>query len=108
MNVLKITMLVFAFSFVVSCTCYRQLNGVVIDYSTRNPIDKVKIADEVNRVIYTDSLGHFEYFSMYGRLLRCGKISLSFEKEGYVETSKRYKSCCTDNVVVILKHENDL
>ena len=105
MNILKISVLIFAFSFLVSCRCYRQVNGVVIDFSTREPIGNVTIIDEIDRVIYTDSIGHFEYFSMHGKLLRCGKISLSFEKEGYIKTNKKYKSCCTDNAPIVLKKQ---
>jgi len=105
MNILKISILIFALSLLGSCRCYRQVNGVVIDYNTREPIDKVTIIDEIDRVIYTDSLGHFEYFSMYGKLFRCGKIKLSFEKEGYKKVTKKYNSCCTDNDVVVLKKQ---
>ena len=95
-------LLVFIFAVFTSCDCLQHVQGVVIDSETQLPINNVKVMRDADRVIYTDSVGNFEFTSMTGGLFGCPKISLSFEKEGYDKATKQYKSCCTDNAVVVL------
>lgn len=105
MNALYVSILIFTAAFT-SCDCLQHLQGVVIDSETRLPIDRVIIKENRrDRVIHTDSLGNFELTSITGGLFSCPKISLSFEKEGYSKEIKKYESCCTDNVVVVLEKQ---
>ena len=105
MNTLKISILVFIFVVFVSCDCLQHVQGTVIDAETKQPISKVIVQKDTGFVIYTDSIGNFEFTTMTGGLFGCPKISLSFEKEGYIRASKEYKSCCTDNAVVVLEKQ---
>ena len=106
MKILNVSILVFIVAIFVSCDCLQHIQGTVIDAETRLPIKKVMLQEKNNaRVLYTDSLGNFEFTAMTGGLFGCHKISLSFEKEGYIKTNEKYKSCCTDNVVVVLEKQ---
>jgi len=104
MRIIKTSiLLVFISAVFTSCDCLQHVQGVVIDSETQLPIDSVMVIRDAKRIIYTDSLGNFEITSMTGGLFGCPKIVLFFEKEGYNKATKKYKSCCTDNAVVILK-----
>ena len=108
MKVIKVSILVFIIVVFASCDCLQHVQGVAVDSITRLPIDKVMVKEvSKNWIIYTDSLGNFEFTSMTGGLFGCPKISLSFEKEGYSKVTKKYKSCCSDNVVVILEKQTE-
>ena len=108
MKILKFSILVLIIAIFTSCDCLQHIQGSVIDSKTRLPIEKVMIKENSRElVIHTDSLGQFEFTSMTGGLLGCPKISLSFEKEGYIKTRKKYKSCCTDNAVVVLEKQTE-
>lgn len=89
----------------VSCDCLQHVQGKVIDAETQQPISEVIVKRDTNVVVYTDSIGGFEFTTMTGGLFGCPKIKLSFEKEEYIKTSKEYKSCCTDNAVVVLEKQ---
>lgn len=105
MNTLKISILAFIFVVFVSCDCLQHVQGKVIDAETQQPISEVVVKKDTNLVIYTDSVGNFEFIAMTGGLFGCPKISLSFEKEGYNKTTKKYQSCCTDNNVIVLEKQ---
>ena len=106
MKLLKISILVFILAAFSSCDCLQHVQGVVIDSETQLPINKVMVKEKSKDWIgYTDSLGYFEYTSMTVGLFGCPRVSLSFEKEGYNKTTNIYKSCCTDNTIVILEKE---
>lgn len=107
MKIIQISVLsVFVFAVFTSCDCLRHVQGVVIDAETRLPIDKTMVKEkDSDWVIHTDSIGSFEFTSMAGGLFGCPKISLSFEKEGYITQNKKYKSCCTNNAIVVLKKQ---
>ena len=105
MNTLKISILSFLFVVFVSCDCLQHIQGKVIDAETQQPIREVIVKKDTNIVVYTDSIGNFEFTGMTGGLFGCPKIKLSFEKEGYTKTSMKYQSCCTDNAVVVLEKQ---
>jgi len=107
MRILQRNILIFIFAIFISCDCLQHVQGVVIDSDTQLPIDSVKIIRDTGRIfhIYTDSIGNFEITTMTGGLFGCPKIKLSFEKEGYNKTTKKYKSCCTDNAIVVLEKQ---
>lgn len=105
MKFIKICILVLVFVASTSCDCLQHVTGVVVDFETQLPIDNVKIIRDTSRVVYSDSLGYFVFTSMTGGVFGCPKILLSFEKEGYIKENKKYKSCCTDNSVVVLKKQ---
>jgi hypothetical protein len=82
----------------------------VIDAGTRLPIDQVMIIEKdtiniMKGILYTDSLGKFEYTAMRVAIFGCPKIYLSFEKEGYIKTKKVYKNWNPDTVVVVLEKQ---
>ena len=77
----------------------------MVDSETRLPIDSVVVKESGMYFTHTDNLGNFEFTSMIGGLFRSPKISLSFGKEGYNKVRKKYKSCCTDNIVIILEKQ---
>jgi hypothetical protein len=56
-------------------------------------------------VVFTDSLGKFDYTSMRASFFGCPRVLLSFEEEGYNNIHKKFKSCCTDNVIIKLEKE---
>lgn len=105
MKILKVNTLACIVTIFTSCDCLQHVQGVVIDFDTKAPISNVMVIKDENRVIYTDSLGNFNFTSVTGSLFRCPKVILSFQKEGYDKKIKKYKTCCTDNVVIILKKE---
>lgn len=94
-----------------SCDCLQHVQGVVLDADTQLPINNVRIinnylADSLQNtdmIIHTDSIGEFDFTSMAVGLFGCPKVSLSFEKKGYEIIDKKYKSCCTDGVIINLK-----
>lgn len=105
MKFLKVTILVFIVVAFTSCKCLHHVQGIVIDTETRLPIDNVVVKESGMYFMHTNSCGNFEFTSMIGGLFRCSKISLSLEKEGYNKVRKKYKSCCTDNIVIILEKQ---
>ena len=107
MKIIKVSILVFIVFVFVSCDCLQHIQGKVIDAETKQPIREVIVKRDTNVVVYTDSIGNFEFTGMTGGLFGCPKIKLSFEKEGYIKTSKEYKSCCTDNAVVVLEKQTE-
>lgn len=80
-----------ALTFLTSCDCLQHVQGVVLDAETQLPIHSVMVIDDnltdslstTNLIIYTDSIGEFDFTSMAVDLFGCPKISLSFKKEGY-------------------------
>ena len=107
-RIIKICLLSFIFFLFTSCDCFQEVQGVVIDYESRSPIEgvMVNLIDKYALVsFYTDSIGSFKYFSMRASLFGCPKVHLSFEKEGYKKVTKKYKYCCTDNAIVVLKQK---
>ncbi len=115
MKIIKLNILILIFAFITSCDCFRQVQGIVIDSETHLPIDSVIVTDveiadslrSLDSVIYTDSLGSFNYTSMSAGLFGCPKVLLVFEKKGYEKIIRKYKSCCTNNTTVILKNISD-
>ena len=91
----------------VSCDCFRHVQGTVIDYETKLPLDSVLITieREPHIIVYTDTLGNFNFFLKKVGLPFCPAIKTSFEKEGYKKTIRKYSSCCTENDIVMLKKE---
>ena len=108
LKMLKIIVLLFVSIALVSCDCFRHVQGTVIDYETKLPIDSVliKVEREPHIIIYTDTLGEFGFLSKKVGLPFCPAIKTSFEKKGYKKTIKKYRSCCTDNDIVELKKED--
>jgi hypothetical protein len=102
---MKFNVLIFIFAIFSSCDCLQHVHGVVIDSETQLPINNVTVTKASGLVIYTDSIGRFDFTSMTGGLFGCPKIVLSFEKEGYNKIIKKYKSCCTDNNILFLKRK---
>lgn len=107
MKTIKISILFFISVTSVSCDCFRHVQGTVIDYETKLPLDSVLITveREPHIIVYTDTLGNFSFLSKKVGLPFCPAIKTSFEKEGYKKTIRKYSSCCTDNDIVILKKE---
>ncbi len=111
MRIIRLGILLLAFSVIVSCECHQIVKGTVVDSETNFPIANVKIkslksGDSLNvsqTTIYTDSLGKFDFFSNVGGLLGCPKVILSFEKEGYEKITKKYKPCCSYKEKVVLR-----
>lgn len=105
--------LLLAFGSFVSCDCLQHVQGIVLDAETQLPIDSVIIVDNnlpdslltTDLILYTDSIGGFDFSSKVVGLFGCPKISISFKKEGYEITNKKYKSCCNEGVIVSLKHK---
>ena len=111
MKIIKIHWLLVVSMVLTSCDCLQHVQGVVLDAETQLPIDSVMVIDNnltdslstTDLIIYTDSIGEFDFTSMAVGLFGCPKISLSFKKEGYEITNRKYKSCCTEGVVINLK-----
>ncbi|HNW98234.1 MAG TPA: hypothetical protein PKK00_07490 [Bacteroidales bacterium] len=97
--------------FIYSCDCIQHVQGVIIDSSTKVPVDSSSITryykgDTVNihnGCLYTDINGRFEFTTMAGGLFGCPRIRLLIKKEGYEALIKEYRSCCTDNDTILLK-----
>lgn len=107
MSIIRRCIFLYVLAIFTSCDCLQHVQGVVIDFDTKSPISNVMVIKDINRVIYTDSLGNFNFTSVTGSLFRCPKVLLSFQKEGYDKKIKKYKTCCTDNVVITLKKETN-
>lgn len=45
---------------------------------------------------------------MTGGLFGCPNLSLCFAKEGYNKLTKKYKSCCTDNAIIVLEKTDNM
>ena len=114
MKKIKIIIIIILFvgTLFISCDCLVHIQGVVIDSKTRLPIDSVLVKENMScdcserEVIYTDSLGFFEYNSMVGGF--CPKFSLSFDKEGYKKKTKKFKSYYRKDIVtVVLKRKKN-
>lgn len=105
MKIIKISILLFVFAAFASCDGVQHVRGVVIDADTRLPIDNVMVnqtSKSTTWAEYTDSLGYFDYFAVIPGF-PIPKISLSFEKEGYIKVTKKYDSC--PNAVVVLQKQ---
>lgn len=111
MKIIKIYLLLFIIVISTSCDCLQHVQGVVLDVETQLPIDNVMVINNnltdslltSDLIIYTDSIGEFDFTSMAVGLFGCPKISLLLKKEGYETINKKYKSCCTEGVVIDLK-----
>ena len=107
----KLYLLIGITVFVYSCDTLQHVQGVVINYNSKAPIDSVKITnfyrDTTNvlpvNCIYTNSNGRFDFKAMTGGLLWSSKLKLIIEKDGYENLIKEYRSCCSDNDTIFLK-----
>lgn len=96
---------------VCSCDCFKNVNGRVIDTSTLQPVDSVRISmyNKNHKLYYseekyyTDSSGTFNFLVMTGCFFSIPKLNLNFHKEGYEPAIEKYRSCCTDNDTIKLK-----
>lgn len=97
-----------------SCDCLQSVQGIVVDERTGIPLEDVAIERRwkkesgVKDTVFTDSNGKYEYVTMTGGLLGCPKVGLTFQKEGYKLSEKKFKSCCTANDTINLKAESIL
>lgn len=107
MKITKISILLFTVIVFVSCDCLQSVQGSVVDEATKQPISNVIVIKDNRDTIYTDSIGNFKIIGMTGGFFGCPKLSLSFVKEGYHKTTKRYPSCCKESSIVGLKKDNN-
>lgn len=105
MNAVKISMLLFIIIVFASCDCFRLVQGTVIDFHTKQPIEgvKVEVKKQTDIIIYSDSVGNFQYLSKTAGLPFCPSIVLTFEKTGYKKVTNKYKHWSQNTIVVLEK-----
>lgn len=72
-----------------SCEGMRCAEGTIYDKSTQKPLDSVqcKILTFDNRVMYSDSVGHYEVCNGFGGCVPdCSDIEIEFSKQGFKTT----------------------
>ena len=68
----------------VSCDCYQQISGTIVDKNTGKPLKGVSVyniqKDRIKTI--TDSTGHFELSAISGGF-RCPPMKLAVQAENY-------------------------
>ncbi len=82
--------------FVTSWDCMQNVQGVVFDSVSKEPLDSVYVCKvtELNGK-YTDKNGKFEINGISGGLFRCPSMKVTLNKKGYkrqILTLENYKS----------------
>ena len=83
---LKIMYVLFSGLFLTSCECSRDASGVIMDETTQQPLDSVKVEGLTITLysVFSDSLGNYSIgTSMTGAVGGCPDYKVSFSKEGY-------------------------
>lgn len=66
------------------CEGKRCGNGIVIDKSSKKPLDSVYCEVTTgNQTLYTDSSGKFNLCNPFGGCMPCKNITVRFAKDGY-------------------------
>jgi hypothetical protein len=109
----KLLALLCALSLVGCGDCVQEVEGVILDELTHQPIEGVNITKVVgndaktNRIEHSDSVGRFEFHSISGGLLGCPDIELQFIKKGYIPLRIISKSFSINDTVYLSLPENN-
>ena len=77
-----------------SCDCLQQIDGVVIDGSTAQPMANVEIRERmtdgtyVQNSFFTDFGGRFEFHGISGGPCGCPDVQLHFSKPGFIPVDR--------------------
>src|SRR5687767_12592467 len=82
--VIKIYVLSIAFMSLISCDCYQNVSGTVIDERTGKPLNGVTVYNNQKTwsKTMTDTTGYFKVTNVSGGI-RCPPMSILVEKSGY-------------------------
>ncbi len=80
--------LLVAMSLTLGCgDCLQLSSGIIINETTKSPIEGVKVSKivngEIRQFVYSDSLGRFEIKGISGGIFTCPSMSIKCEKSGY-------------------------
>lgn len=80
----KTVYLILLFTLCISCDCYQNASGIVVDNESHKPINNV-IIKELNKdfIDFTDENGYFERHHISGGLFTCPDIIIIVSKEKY-------------------------
>ncbi len=99
--ILTITILFLLFS----CDCVQEVNVLVLTPDSKFPIVDVKVTagepQPDSDFGLTDGQGRYQYHNISGGLFGCPDVTLTLQKEGFLNQRIKYKSCCTTDTVFL-------
>lgn len=106
----KLTTIIFTALALTSCNCVQQVDGIILDRETKEPIDGViikskkgtKVQFSTQEEIISDN-GRFKYYSKSSADSDCGTFDLSFSKEGYKTIDKTFDTNVSNDTTYIEK-----
>lgn len=99
----KIAYLIVLFTLFISCDCYQNASGIIVDNETHKPINKVKIKElNKNFIDFTDENGYFERHHISGGLFTCPDITIIISKEKYETDTIVFKNG-EDKLIKLMK-----
>lgn len=99
----KLLTIVFVLTMFISCDCVYEVNGIVLDKSTMEPIDSIAIGktdtidldNPFNRKTYTDKNGKYKVTGVSGK---CDRVTLYFSKENFLTQKLTFENGSQDTI----------
>jgi hypothetical protein len=99
----KIAYLIVLSALFISCDCYQNASGIIVDNETHKPINKVKIKElNKNFIDFTDENGYFERHHISGGIFTCPDIIIIVSKEKYETDTIVFKNG-EDKLIKLMK-----
>ncbi|MEQ9425606.1 MAG: hypothetical protein RJQ09_14370 [Cyclobacteriaceae bacterium] len=90
---------------VVSCDCVQEVNVLVLTSDSKFPVVDVKVTagepQQDSDFGLTDGQGQYLYHNISGGLFECPDVTLTFQKEGFLNQKMKYESCCITDTVYL-------
>jgi hypothetical protein len=105
MRPIKLAFLICAMMCIYSCDCFYHMSAVVLDKTTKQPIDSVSVKMYKNSgVKYSDLNGSFDLHEMGGGVMGCPIRTVTLAKKGYKDTTLIFSGA--DKKTIYLEKNN--
>jgi hypothetical protein len=102
---MKLVFLVCTIMFLYSCDCFYNMSGVILDKTSKQPIDSVSVKmDRHASVKYSDPNGSFDLHEMGGGIIGCPIRPVTLTKKGYKDTTLIFSGA--DKKTIYLEKNN--
>ncbi len=84
-SIIKIIPIITVSFMLYSCDCIQNVSGIVLDKTTKKPIDSAYIQNAIKNYdySYTDRNGYFELKSISGGFRKCPPMGVAITKQNY-------------------------